>query len=87
MQYDACHLRTLIQLKKKKLRAVKFLSINQESAFLKNKSCYMHTTWNLFLRNFLHPECFTHGMETYCNFTGFTRFSVKLVADCVSFNF
>lgn len=81
-----------VPLKKKRLRAVKFLSINQESTFLRNKSCYMHTTWNLFLRNFLHPGCFTHGMETYCNFTttslkmSSTRFSVKLVvAGCPSF--
>lgn len=81
-----------VKKKKTHLRAVKFLSINQESTFLRNKSCYMHTTWNLFLRNFLHPGCFTHGMETYCNFTttslkmSSTRFSVKLVvAGCPSF--
>lgn len=92
MQYDACHLRTFRKKKKTHLRAVKFLSINQESTFLRNKSCYMHTTWNSFLRNFLHPGCFTHGMETYCNFTttslkmSSTRFSVKLVvAGCPSF--
>lgn len=91
MQYDACHLRTF-RKKKKTFKSSKILINQPREHISEEKSCYMHTTWNLFLRNFLHPGCFTHGMETYCNFTttslkmSSTRFSVKLVvAGCPSF--
>lgn len=79
-------------VKKKTFKSSKIL-INQPREHISEEQIMLHAhNMDLFLRNFLHPGCFTHGMETYCYFTttslkmSSTRFSVKLVvAGCPSF--